>query len=111
MVLKRGYGKVVKGKRVLVLDDILTTGTSARRTVAAVRDDGGFVVGVGCICNRSGGAVTADTLDVPQLQALLDLDLVTYAEDDCPLCRGNVPVNVEVGHGKEFLVRQSATAW
>jgi orotate phosphoribosyltransferase len=106
MALKRGYDKVVKGKRALVLEDVLNTGKSVQGTVYATREAGAFVVGVGSICNRSGGKVTAQSLQIPVLESLVNLNLVTHPEDNCPLCMDNVPINTEVGHGKDFLARQ-----
>jgi orotate phosphoribosyltransferase len=102
-VIKRGYDKFVTGKRVLVVEDILTTGGSVRGTVEAVRKVGGEVVGVAAICNR--GRLTAETLGVPRLRSLVEMDLETWAENDCPLCRERIPVNTDVGHGKALLSR------
>lgn len=104
-VLKRGYDKVVHGKKVLVVEDVLTTGGSARKVVEAVRASGGEVVGVGVLCNR-GGVTPAALADPPKLFALVNLTLDTYNEADCPLCRDGVPVNTEVGKGRDFLARQ-----
>jgi len=53
MVINRGYEKLIPNKHVLVVEDILTTGQSARRTVKAVRSLGGNVVAVAAICNRA----------------------------------------------------------
>lgn len=100
-VIKRGYGKLVAGKQVLVVEDILTTGGSARETVEAVRQAGGNVVAVAAIVNR--GGVTAESLGVSHLSSLLDVNLETHPAAECPLCRDGVPVNVEYGHGRKFL--------
>lgn len=104
---KRGYDKVVAGKRVLVVEDVLTTGGSAKRVAAAVRRAGGNVIGLAAIVNR--GGVAAGALGVPRLHALADLPLASWAEDECPLCAGGVPVDVEVGKGRQFLARKAAT--
>lgn len=100
-VIRRGYDKIIAGKRVLVVEDILNTGGSARKTVAAARAVGAEVIGVGAICNR--GGVTAESLGVPSLHSLLDVTLQTYPRDECPLCRRGVPVNTEIGHGAAFV--------
>lgn len=71
------------GERVLVAEDVLTTGGSTSETVALIRQAGGEVVGVAAVLDRSGGRIQ---LDVP-LQTLLTLKLETYAAADCPLCR------------------------
>lgn len=103
--LKRGYGKRVTGKRVLVVEDILTTGASARAAVEAVRSCGGKVIGVAALVNR--GNVTAkDVGDVPVLHTLLDIKLESFTESACPLCAQGVPINEQVGRGAEFLARK-----
>lgn len=93
------------GKRVLVVDDVLTTGASARNIVNIVRSFGGQVVGVGALCNR--GYVTCDDLsNVPRLVSLLDISLNTWKASECHLCAQKVPINTEVGYGRGFLVTE-----
>jgi orotate phosphoribosyltransferase len=105
---KRDQAKFVKGKRALVVEDILTTGGTAKRTVWAARDVGGIVVAVAAICNR--GGVTAADLDAPDLKAILNVVMDSYDEKDCPLCKNGVAITTEVGHGKAFLARQASNA-
>ncbi len=105
-VFNRGYAQLVVNKRVLVVEDILTTGESVERVVHAVREVGGEVIGVGALCNR--GGVTAEQLGVPELKCLCELKLDSWTEADCPMCQADVPVNTEVGKGREFLAAQSA---
>jgi orotate phosphoribosyltransferase len=100
-VIKRGYDKLVAGKRVLIVEDILNTGGSAQKTVLAARAAGAEVIGVAAIVNR--GGVTAESLGVPSLHSLLDVTLQTYHREECPLCRDGVPVNTEIGHGAAFV--------
>ncbi len=99
--LRRGYDTLVAGKRVLVVEDVLTTGGSVKKVVDAVRAASGTVVGVSALVNR--GGVTAQALDVPRLHTLLDMSFETWDVDECPLCAIGVPVNVECGHGAAFL--------
>ncbi len=106
-VLRRGYDALVAGRRVLVVEDILTTGGSARLVVAAVRAAGGTVVGVGALCNR--GAVSAERIDAPELYALSEVPLESYAPAECPLCAAGVPINTRVGKGAAFLAAQRDT--
>ncbi len=103
-VFRRGYDKHLQGRRVLVVEDVLTTGGSVRRVVEAVRTYGGEVVGVSALCNR--GGVSAEALGGVPLHALLTLDLATFTEEDCPFCRQGVPINTELGKGLAFLARQ-----
>lgn len=104
-VIKRGYNKLIIGKRVLVVEDVLTTGGSAKKVIEAVRAIGGTVVGLGVLCNR-GGIAPQDVADVPKLTALVNMQLDAWDEADCPLCARNVPINTDVGKGREFLARK-----
>ncbi len=70
------------GQRVLVVDDILTTGGSVRETLAALSAYPVEIVGVAVMVDRSGGGVR---LEVP-LIALVTLDVATWDADSCPLC-------------------------
>jgi len=101
-VLKRGYDKVIKGKRVLVVEDILTTGGSVKKVIELVRSHGGIVVGLGALCNR-GKVTPADVADPTEFFALVDIDVETWPEVKCPLCARSVPINTDLGKGKEYL--------
>jgi len=105
MALRRGYDALVRGRRVLVVEDVVNTGGSLADAIRAVRAAGGVVVGATALCNR--GGVTAAHLDIPVLHALLELSLDSWSAEECPLCRRGVPVNTQVGKGREFLARQS----
>lgn len=105
MLLRRGYDRLVAGRRVLVVEDVLNTGGSAAEAVAAVRRAGGTPIGVAALCNR--GGVTAATLGVPVLVALVTLDLAAWPAHECPLCRDRVPVDTSVGKGREFLAART----
>jgi len=84
--LRRGF-TLDRGERVLVVDDIMTTGGSVQETIEAVRSAGGRVVGAAVLVDRSGGAAS---LDVP-LQALWTLNIPSYAPSECPLCAKGLP--------------------
>ena len=105
-IIKRGYDKIVAGKNVLVVEDVLTTGGSAKKVVEATRAIGGKVVGLGVLCNR-GGITTQDVVDVPKLFALANVKLDAWDEADCPLCAQSVPINTDVGKGREYLARKA----
>ncbi len=88
LTLRRGFS-IEKGERVLVVEDIITTGKSIKETMAVVRNAGGTVVSAGSLIDRSGG--TAD-LGVPY-RSLATLAVPTYKPDACPLCKaGSKPV-------------------
>jgi orotate phosphoribosyltransferase len=87
LVLRRGF-TLDPSDRVLVVEDVLTTGGSTRETMEVAKAAGGQVVGAASIVNRSGGAAA---FDVP-LVSLLDIALPTYQPDACPLCAQGLPV-------------------
>lgn len=107
-VFRRGYDAQVRGKRVAVVEDIVTTGGSAQKVIDAVRALGGEVVGLSIICNRSGKA-GPDLFDVP-LHALATVALDSWAAEACPLCAQGVPVNAAVGKGAAFLAQLRGSA-
>lgn len=84
-VFRRGF-RLRPGERVLVVDDIMTTGGSVQETVDAVRAAGGAVVGAAVLVRRSDGRV-----DVP-LHALWEVDMATFDSKECPSCRAGVPL-------------------
>jgi orotate phosphoribosyltransferase len=81
LTLRRGF-TLSETDRVLVIEDVVTTGGSTRETMQVATAAGGHVVGAASIVDRSGGAVR---LDVP-FTALVDVPLPTYEPDLCPLC-------------------------
>jgi len=87
LTLRRGF-TIAESDRVLVIEDVLTTGGSTRETMQVAKAAGGHVVGAASIVDRSGGAVR---FDVP-FSALLDIALPTYEADRCPLCGEGLPV-------------------
>jgi orotate phosphoribosyltransferase len=105
-VLRRGYDRVVSGKRVLVVDDIVNTGLSLRQTADAVRGAGGRVVGAACLVSR--GDVSARGLGVDRFAFLLEYRIPAWPARDCKLCQAGVPINARYAHGAEFLAQQAA---
>jgi orotate phosphoribosyltransferase len=87
LALRRGF-TLAPSDRVLVVEDVLTTGGSTRETMQVARAAGGQVVGAATIVNRSG---TVPQFDVPFV-ALLEVALPTYEPSDCPLCAKGLPV-------------------
>jgi orotate phosphoribosyltransferase len=76
------------GERVLVVEDIVTTGGSAVQVVEAARRAGAYPVGAAVLVNRSGKPLDLTTPAV----ALLELDIESYPPDECPLCRRGIPL-------------------
>jgi orotate phosphoribosyltransferase len=79
LVLRRGF-TIPKGARVVMVEDIVTTGLSSRECIAGIDEEGGVTVGAACLIDRSNGK--AD-LGVP-LEALTRLDIPTYPADGLP---------------------------
>lgn len=88
MTLRRGF-QIAKGERVLIVEDIVTTGGSVKEVVDVVKEQGGIPVGIGMLVDRSGGKANFD--EVPY-QALLRLTVTTYEPDNCPLCAEKLPM-------------------
>lgn len=101
-VIRRNYPTLVKGRRVLVVEDIINSGFSAFKTIDAVRNIEGKVVGLGALCTY--GRVTREQLGSPRFTALINLpeiqpDVHMWEADECPLCKAGVQLNTNVGHG------------
>lgn len=87
LTLRRGFA-LTPADRVLVVEDVVTTGGSTRETIEVARQAGATVVGAASIVDRSGGRTD---LGVPY-HALLSMDVPTYAPGACPLCAQGIPV-------------------
>lgn len=83
----RGF-KIMPGERTLVVDDILTTGSSIHDVITALHSAGGKAIGVGVLVDRGGGRTE---FGVP-LYSCLSLPLTTYDPADCPLCINGEPL-------------------
>ena len=102
MIFTRGYDKLVKGKKVLVIEDLTTTGGSVRKVVDTVKATGGNVIAVCVMVNRDPEKVTSEVVGGP-FSALGVIKASAFDEAACPLCKENVPINTDVGHGKKYL--------
>jgi len=87
MTLRRGF-VIAETDRVLVVEDVLTTGGSTRETMQVAKAVGSQVVGAASIVDRSGGRVQFDV----SFASLLQIDLPTYEPHVCPLCAQGLPV-------------------
>lgn len=89
VIFRRGFS-IKPGEKVLVVEDVVTTGGSVVETMDTVRRFGGEVVGVGLLVDRSGGRVSFDVRQ--EVLLTLDASSATYKPEECPLCRDGVPV-------------------
>jgi orotate phosphoribosyltransferase len=97
-VLRRGF-EIAPGARVLVVDDVVTTGGSIAETQACITNAGGTVVGIGVLADRTAGRAATD---VPFF-ACLTVDFPSYMPEACPLCAAGIPVAAPRGSGKKVL--------
>lgn len=86
-VLKRGF-KINPAERVLVVDDVLTTGGSVNDTIEVVKRGGGVLAGVGLLVDRTGGEASFGV----KTEALLSMKVAKWDPADCPLCKSGVPI-------------------
>jgi orotate phosphoribosyltransferase len=86
MTLRRSF-KIKKGEKVLVVEDVTTTGSSVKEVIDIVKERQGKVVGVGALIDRSGGKIDFGV----NTQSLLTLDIKTYLPEVCPLCKKGIP--------------------
>lgn len=88
MILRRNF-QINPGEKVLVVEDVVTTGKSVKEVIAVVHELGGNVVGVGSFIDRSGGENVFGEID---FRALIQLDLETHLPEACPMCQAGDPV-------------------
>ena len=96
MTFRRGFS-LHKGERVLIVEDIVTTGGSIKEVIEVLKAAGAVPVAVSMLVDRSGGK--ADFGDVPAA-ALLTMDVETYAPESCPLCAKGIPMTKRGRTGK-----------
>ena len=87
MTLRRSF-EIREGEKVLVVEDVTTTGSSVREVMDIVKLRQGKVVGVGVLIDRSGGRVDFGV----KTKKLLTIDIKTYLPEECPLCKKGIPV-------------------
>ncbi|MEW6087793.1 MAG: orotate phosphoribosyltransferase [bacterium] len=88
MVFRRGFS-INKGDKVLVVEDVITTGGSVKEIIGLAKKEGAEIIGVGAIVDRSGGKVD---FGVQKKEVLLTLDVLKFTEAECPLCKKTIPV-------------------
>jgi orotate phosphoribosyltransferase len=87
LTLRRGFS-LTRDDRVLVVEDVITTGGSTRETIEVARDAGATVIGAAAIVDRGGDP---ERVSLP-LQSLVHLEVPSYQPESCPLCAKEIPV-------------------
>ncbi len=88
MTLRRGF-RIFDGERIVICEDVTTTGGSVNEIAGLVRSANATLVGIGCIVDRSGGVFRPDTRFVSCLQ----MNMVTFKPESCPMCKEGIPVD------------------
>lgn len=84
MTLRRGF-EIKKGQKVLITEDVVTTGKSSKEAIKVVESLGGEVVAIACIVDRK-----VCNIEYPIFSAV-ELDIESYEKDECPLCKAGIP--------------------
>lgn len=92
MKLRRGF-EIRKEERVVIVEDVITTGGSVKEIVEIVQGMGGKVEGIGVTVDRSKPSLSDElaTLNLP-LNSLLRIDIETYSPEECPICKKGIPL-------------------
>lgn len=102
---REGFAEAVKGKKVLILEDMINQMKSVKAMIETVTSAGGTVVGVGCIAANRG--VSAEALGVPVFYKLAAVEYDSWTLEECMhsgLCSKHMPIVEDIGHGHEFKV-------
>jgi orotate phosphoribosyltransferase len=91
MQLRRGFA-VAPEERVLVCEDVVTTGGSVNEVIEVVQKAGGVVAGVGFLVDRSGGSVRFDVAPGGRQYPVISMKVAAYRPEECPLCTQGLPV-------------------
>ncbi|MBM3284207.1 phosphoribosyltransferase [Candidatus Gottesmanbacteria bacterium] len=104
-IFTRGYDRLVKGKNVLLVEDITTTGGSVKKVIDSVKTAGGVVIAVCVLVNRDPDNINSQTIGAP-FYALAKVKMQAWEEDKCPLCKRGIPIDTTVGKGREYLSKK-----
>ncbi len=88
MTLRRNF-TIAPGQKVLVVEDVVTTGGTVREVMDIVKQNGGDVAGVGAVVDRTGGKIDFGV----KFGAVISMDVASYDADECPICKaGKLPL-------------------
>jgi orotate phosphoribosyltransferase len=111
-VARRGFPEILEKASVLLVEDVLTTGSTTKESIACLSEYNVDILGVAALVNR--GGLTAGSLGVPVLISLLDtssspeFDIPTWTKEECPLCKEGKKINTNVGHGAAPSLKKCA---
>ena len=100
---REGFKECVKGKRVILLEDMINQMATIKSVIKTVRKAGGTIIGVGAVAANKG--VTAESLDIPKFVKLCSVEYDVWPAEECAktgLCSKNVPIVEDIGHGDDF---------
>lgn len=84
MELRRGF-EIKKGQKVLITEDVVTTGKSSVETAEVIKSLGGEVIGIACIVDRK-----SSQIEYP-IYSAIELEIESYEKENCPLCEKGIP--------------------
>ncbi len=87
MRLRRGF-TIKKGQKVLIVEDVVTTGASLNEVIELVKKAGGKIVGIGVVVDRTLGTIDFGI----RMESLAQLDIASFAADECPMCENGEPL-------------------
>ncbi|OJU08668.1 MAG: orotate phosphoribosyltransferase [Clostridiales bacterium 43-6] len=97
MTLRRGFA-IKPGQRVLVVEDVVTTGGTVREVIDIVKEQGGVVAGVGVVVDRTGGAIDFGA----PLKSVISMKIESFEAENCPICKEGKLELVKPGSRKKF---------
>lgn len=93
--LREEYKELIEGKKVAIIDDVITTGKTTQKLIDLARRAGGEIVSIGNMWNRGNFQLFGN---IPLL-SLITEKLESWPADNCPLCQQHVPISKKYGHG------------
>ena len=106
MVMKQEGEQETRNKRILLVDDIATTGGSLKKCAQAINDEEGLIIGIGLLWLRGNESMFLSQFPGIPVFPLIRARLDGWSKEQCRLigpCSKKVPINIEHGHGAEFL--------
>ena len=84
MTLRRGF-EIKEGQKILIVEDVVTTGKSSLETAKVLEALGGKVIGIACVVDRK-----SSQIDLP-IYSAVEIEIESYLQEECPLCKENIP--------------------